>query len=210
MYACWARSLWRDSSVPGGAVGLNASTAPAISPISSFRPRPGRITRKLPLASSRIALVSAAIGRAMVKTQNTQAPANSSATARPIRSDFRSEADICWATAAFSSSARPLASSTTLFANASMSFVIGSATSRARRSVSPSSLAMRAAVSADGSPEAARFAPSAIASLRAATIALTARFIKLSASSRIFCSRSRFSADFASLWDSSMNCCADL
>ena len=44
------------------ACSLNSSTAPAISPISSLRPRPGSTTSKLPPASSRIALHIAVIG----------------------------------------------------------------------------------------------------------------------------------------------------
>ena len=44
---------------------LNSSTAPAISPSSSLRPRPGSTTSKLPAASSRIALHIAIIGREM-------------------------------------------------------------------------------------------------------------------------------------------------
>ena len=44
---------------------LNSSTALAISPSSSLRPRPGSTTSKLPAASSRIALHIAVIGREM-------------------------------------------------------------------------------------------------------------------------------------------------
>ncbi len=60
--ASWAAA---SRSALAMACTLNSSTALAISPSSSLRPRPGSTTSKLPAASSRIALHIAVIGREM-------------------------------------------------------------------------------------------------------------------------------------------------
>ena len=86
---------------------LNFSTAPATSPTSSLRPRPGSTTEKLPPASFSIATVSARIGRAMVKTEKMQAPIRSSATSTPAINDVRST-DAASASAAARASRAPL------------------------------------------------------------------------------------------------------
>ena len=61
----WASCAAASRSALAIACILNSSTAPAISPSSSLRPRPGSTTSKLPPASSRIALHIAVIGREM-------------------------------------------------------------------------------------------------------------------------------------------------
>ena len=61
----WASWAAASRSALAIACILNSSTAPAISPSSSRRPRPGSTTSKLPPASSRIALHIAIIGREM-------------------------------------------------------------------------------------------------------------------------------------------------
>ena len=65
---------------------LNSSTAPAISPSSSLRPRPGSTTSKLPAASSRIALHIAVIGREMpLPSRNAQTQPSTKPPAASIR-----------------------------------------------------------------------------------------------------------------------------
>ena len=86
-------------------LGLDLETLDGRGDVADFvLAAPGSTIAKLPSASSFMARVSATIGRAIVMTENTQAPINSSATERPIAREFRSVADISRDIAAFSSS----------------------------------------------------------------------------------------------------------
>ena len=66
---------------------MNFSTAPATSPTSSLRPRPGSTTENSPSASLSIATVSARMGRAMLKTEKMHAPIRTSATSMPVMNE---------------------------------------------------------------------------------------------------------------------------
>ncbi len=72
--ASWAAA---SRSALAIACSLNSSTAPAISPSSSLRPRPGSTTSNLPFASSRMARHIAVIGAEMPRPSTSASTAPS-------------------------------------------------------------------------------------------------------------------------------------